>query len=194
MNPAILLTLLLTLTAQAFEFTGKVVGVTDGDTITVLYQGNKQYKIRLQHIDCPEAAQDFGSKAKKALSAKVFGQVVTIKWDEMDRYKRVLGNVYIGKRWVNLEMVREEMAWHYKYYSKDVAMAAAGRGSGFAAEIVDDEADEEEEECSEHNPQCDFHHHDYFGAAGVGFISRRKLKNSDLVERISMSFSDKTFS
>ena len=121
----ILLLLLAALTAQACEFTGKVVGVTDGDTITVLYQGNKQYKIRLQHIDCPEAAQDCGSKAKKALSAKVFGQVVTIKWDEMDRYKRVLGDVYIGKRWVNLEMVREGMAWHYKYYSKDVAMAAA---------------------------------------------------------------------
>jgi micrococcal nuclease len=125
MKQVLLLTLLLAFTASAFEFTGKVVGVTDGDPITVLYQGNKQYKIRLQHIDCPEAAQDFGSKAKKALSAKVFGQVVTIKWDEMDRYKRVLGNVYIGKRWVNLEMVREGMAWHYKYYSKDVAMAAA---------------------------------------------------------------------
>jgi len=92
----ILLLLATALAAQAFEFTGKVVGVSDGDTITVLYQGNKQYKIRLQHIDCPEAAQGFGSKAKKALSAKVFGQVVTIKWDEMDRYKRVLGNVYIA--------------------------------------------------------------------------------------------------
>ena len=52
MKPTILLTLLLTLTASAFEFTGKVVGVTDGDTITVLYQGNKQYKVCLQHIDC----------------------------------------------------------------------------------------------------------------------------------------------
>jgi endonuclease YncB( thermonuclease family) len=43
----ILLLLLATLTAQAFEFTGKVVGVSDGDTITVLYQGNKQFKSRL---------------------------------------------------------------------------------------------------------------------------------------------------
>ena len=121
----ILLLLLATFTAQAFEFTGKVVGVSDGDTITVLYQGNKQYKVRLQHIDCPESAQDFGSKAKKALSAKVFSKVVTVKWDEMDRYKRILGDVYVGKQWVNLEMVKEGMAWHYKYYSKDAAMAAA---------------------------------------------------------------------
>ena len=125
MKQVLLLTLLLAFTASAFEFTGKVVGVTDGDTITVLYQGNKQYKIRLQHIDCPEAAQDFGSKAKKALSAKVFGQVVTIKWDEMDRYKCTLGDVYIDKRWINLELVSECMAWHYKYYSKYATMAVA---------------------------------------------------------------------
>ena len=64
-------------------------------------------------------------------------------------------------------------------------------GSGFAAEVVDDEADEEEEEGSEHDPQCDLEHHGYLGGAGAGLISRRKLKNSDLVERISMSFSDK---
>ena len=70
MKPAILLTLLLTLTASAFEFTGKVVGVTDGDTITVLYQGNKQYKVRLQHIDCPETGQPFATKAKKNVSVR----------------------------------------------------------------------------------------------------------------------------
>ena len=37
--------LLLALTAQAFEFTGKVVGVSDGDTLTVLYESKKQYKV-----------------------------------------------------------------------------------------------------------------------------------------------------
>ena len=106
----LLLLLLATLTAQAFEFTGKVVGVTDGDTITVLYEGKKQYKVRLQHIDCPETRQPFATKAKQSLSAKVFGKVVTVKWDEMDRYKRILGNVYIGKRWVNVELVSEGLA------------------------------------------------------------------------------------
>jgi len=120
-----ILLLAFAFTAQAFEFSGKVVGVSDGDTITVLYQGNKQYRVRLQHIDCPESAQDFGSKAKKALSAKVFGKVVTVKWDEMDKYKRILGDVYLDKRWINLELVQEGMAWHYKFYSKDTTMAAA---------------------------------------------------------------------
>ena len=96
----LLLPFLLAFTASAFEFTGKVVGVADGDTITVLAEGKKQYKVRLQHIDCPETRQPFATKAKQSLSAKVFGKVVTVKWDEMDRYKRILGNVYIGKRWV----------------------------------------------------------------------------------------------
>ena len=125
MKLTILLTLLLTLTASAFEFTGKVVGVTDGDTITVLAEGNKQYKVRLQHIDCPETRQPFATKAKQSLSSKVFGKEVTIKWDEMDRYKRILGEVYIGKRWINVELVSEGLAWHYKHYSKDKTMAAA---------------------------------------------------------------------
>ena len=43
----------------------------------------------------------------------------------MDKYKRILGNVYIGERWVNVELVSEGLAWHYKYYSKDKTMAAA---------------------------------------------------------------------
>ena len=73
MKPTILLTLLLTLTASAFEFTGKVVGVADGDTITVLHN-KQQHKVRFQHIDCPESTQAFGAKAKQALSEKMFGK------------------------------------------------------------------------------------------------------------------------
>ena len=121
----LIFTLLLTLPLSAFEFTGKVVGVTDGDTLTVLYNGNQQYKVRLLHIDCPESGQAFGTKAKTALSTKVFGKTVTIKWTEMDRYKRILGDVHLGKRWINHELVTEGLAWHYKQYSKDASMAAA---------------------------------------------------------------------
>ena len=123
MKTALLLPFLLAFTASAFEFTGK--GVADGDTITVLFEGKKQYKVRLQHIDCPETRQPFATKAKQSLSSKVFGKVVTVKWDEMDRCKRILGDVYIGKRWVNVELVSEGLAWHYKFYSKDKTMAAA---------------------------------------------------------------------
>ena len=126
MKQFLLLTLLLAFTASAFEFTVKVVSVADGDTITVLAEGNKQqHKIRFQHIDCPESTQAFGAKAKQALSEKVFGKTVTVKWKEMDRYKRILGDVYLDQRWINAEMVQNGMAWHYKFYSKDATIAAA---------------------------------------------------------------------
>lgn len=125
MKQFILFTFLLAFTASAFEFTGKVVAVADGDTLTVLYEGKKQYKVRLQHIDCPETRQPFATKAKQSLSNKVFGKAVTVKWEEMDRYKRILGDIYIGKRWINAELVQEGLAWHYKFYSKDKTIAAA---------------------------------------------------------------------
>ena len=121
----ILLLLLATLTAQAATFTGKVVGVSDGDTITVLAAGNKQFKIRLLAIDTPEGSQAYGDKAKQALSKKVFGQFVQVHWEKQDQYKRVLGNIIIGKRWINLEMVAEGWAWHYKQYDKDKRFAEA---------------------------------------------------------------------
>ena len=70
MKQFLLFTLLLAFTASAFEFTGKVVGVADGDTITVLAEGKKQYKVRLQHIDCPETRQPFATKAKKNVSVR----------------------------------------------------------------------------------------------------------------------------
>jgi len=76
-TPSFLLLLLATFTAQAATLTSKVVGVTDGDTIKLLATGNLQYKIRLEGIDTSEPAQPFGTKAKQALSQKVFGKLVT---------------------------------------------------------------------------------------------------------------------
>ena len=51
----------------AIEFVGKVVGVTDGDTITVLVE-RRPIKVRLGEIDTPEKGQPYGSRAKQALS------------------------------------------------------------------------------------------------------------------------------
>jgi hypothetical protein len=48
-------------------FTGKVIKITDGDTIVVLNRNREQIKIRLEGIDCPESHQEFGEKAKQAL-------------------------------------------------------------------------------------------------------------------------------
>ena len=79
--------------------------------------------MRLQGIDAPEAQQPFGQAAKKALSEKVFGHRVTVRWDEKDRYARLLGQIYLGEVWVNQLMVQDGYAWHYTYYSKDSRLA-----------------------------------------------------------------------
>lgn len=97
----------------------KVVGVSDGDTITCLENGHDQIKVRLNQIDAPEKAQDFGNASKKALSALVFGKVVGLKTNGKDKYKRTLAEVFIDGKNVNKEMVRTGYAWAYKEYLTD---------------------------------------------------------------------------
>jgi endonuclease YncB( thermonuclease family) len=75
--------------AQAQTFTAKVVGISDGDTITV-YDGIQQTKIRLEGIDCPEDGADFSHRAKQFTSELVFGKEVRIVGKEFDKRKRLL--------------------------------------------------------------------------------------------------------
>lgn len=100
------------------DFTGNVVGVTDGDTIIVLGTDKVQHKIRLTGIDAPEKKQPFGNRSKQNLSDMVFNKTVTVETDKRDRYGRELGKVLAGSKDANLEQVRAGMAWHYKAYER----------------------------------------------------------------------------
>jgi endonuclease YncB( thermonuclease family) len=104
--------------------TGKVVSITDGDTVKVL-QGSEQFKIRLNRIDCPEKKQAYGTKSKTALSEKIFGKEVRIEYQKKDKYGRILGDVYQGERWINKEMIAEGWAWHYRYFDKSKELEQA---------------------------------------------------------------------
>ncbi len=104
------------LSAQAWE--GKVVGVTDGDTITVLHD-KTAVKVRLYGIDCPEKRQPFGSRAKQFTSDLVFGKVVDVETVDVDRYKRTVGIVRLPDgSVVNQEIVRAGLGWLYAAYCK----------------------------------------------------------------------------
>lgn len=96
--------------ACAATFTGTVVGVADGDTITVLDDTNTQHKIRLMGIDAPEKKQAFGNVSKKALSDLVYKQQVTIDYNKSDRYQRLIGKVILNNVDVNLVMVNHGLA------------------------------------------------------------------------------------
>ena len=102
-------------------FSAKVIGISDGDTMEILYN-NIPTKIRLAHIDCPEkrGKQSFGNNAKLALSDLCFGRSVTIKGEKYDRYKRLIAVVINDKNEnVNQEMIKLGMAWHFTKYSQD---------------------------------------------------------------------------
>src|SRR4051794_8087798 len=101
------------------EMTGRVVGITDGDTITVLKDANEQVRVRLTEIDAPEKGQPWGARAKDALSALVFSQTVRVVDSGKDQYGRTLGRVYVGTKDVNAEMVRSGSAWAYRQYLTD---------------------------------------------------------------------------
>ena len=105
--------------ARAEVLIGKVVGITDGDTITVLDGNKTQHKIRLMGIDAPEKKQEFGNESKKALSNYIYQKEVTVDYKKQDRYKRIVGKVLLGKQDICLQMVKDGMAWHYKDYEKE---------------------------------------------------------------------------
>lgn len=84
---------------------GKVVGVTDGDTVTVLDATKTQHKIRLSGIDAPEKAQPFGQRSKENLSNFLFGKQVVVDAGKTDRYGRSVGKVFVGGVDANLEQV-----------------------------------------------------------------------------------------
>jgi micrococcal nuclease len=96
----------------------KVVGVTDGDTLTVL-SGSKSIKVRLDGVDAPETRQPFGSASKKWLSDRVFGKTVKYKEVDRDRYGRSVGRIWVDGKRINYEIVRAGMAWWYRKYSAD---------------------------------------------------------------------------
>lgn len=95
---------------------GKVVGISDGDTITVLTEDKQQIKIRLYGVDCPEGHQDFGSRAKQFTSDKVFGKMVDIETFSMDKYGRTIAMVKVNGQNLSQLLIDNGMAWVYDRY------------------------------------------------------------------------------
>ena len=118
---ALVLGAVLSTSAAAASWTleGRVVGVSDGDTITVLDDAKTQHKIRLSGIDAPEKGQAFGERSKQNLSALVFQKHVEARCHKKDRYGREVCAVYVSLRDVGLEQIRAGMAWWYREYAKE---------------------------------------------------------------------------
>ncbi|WP_083760678.1 thermonuclease family protein [Robiginitalea biformata] len=108
--------------AKIEELTGRVVGITDGDTFTLLKHDSTTVKIRLASIDCPERKQAYSAKAKEFVSNAIFGKEVRVEIQSFDRYRRAIALVYYGRKCLNEELLKNGFAWHYKKYSKDARL------------------------------------------------------------------------
>ena len=111
----------------AAEYTGKVVSISDGDTMTLLVPDGasfKQIKVRLGEIDTPERKQPYGTRAQQALSDLAYNQQARVMVQDTDRYGRTVGRVYVGSVDVNAELVKQGAAWVYRQYLKDQSLLA----------------------------------------------------------------------
>lgn len=118
-----ILLLALAFTANAVTIRGLVVGVADGDTITVLDGEKVQHKIRLSGIDAPEKKQPFGQRLKESLSDLVFSKQVIVETNKRDRYGREVGKVLVDGIDANLLQIKRGLAWHYKAYAPEQPLA-----------------------------------------------------------------------
>lgn len=109
---------------QKLTFSGRVIGVADGDTITVL-RDKKPQKIRLSDIDCPEKKQAYGQKAKQFTSNLCYGKTVQLNVQGTDRYGRMIAQVKLPNgNSLNQKIVAAGMGWAYKKYSKGTEFVA----------------------------------------------------------------------
>lgn len=123
---SILIMLPLLLSAQALK--GKAVSIADGDTFTLLVNGNEQVKIRIDGIDASEKKQDFGNRAKEYLSGMIWGKELIVKISKKDKWRRSIGKVStLEIQDVGLEMIKAGLAWQYRDYNKDESYAEAER-------------------------------------------------------------------
>ena len=110
---------LLSFSVYADILTGRIVGISDGDTVTLLDANQRQYKIRLTGIDASEKKVPFGQRSKEHLSDLIFTKDVQVETDKLDQYGRTLGKILLGRNDINLAMINAGLAWHYKKYQRE---------------------------------------------------------------------------
>lgn len=135
MRPLALALLLIAPACAPESYPAKVVGISDGDTLTVL-RGREQVRVRLHGIDCPESRQDFGTRARQLAADLAFGEVVTVEPVDTDRYGRIVAVVTLPDgRTLNHELVKAGLAWWYRRYAPDDRTLAALEAEARAARL-----------------------------------------------------------
>jgi endonuclease YncB( thermonuclease family) len=119
---AAVLLLIFAGTTMAETIKGMVVGITDGDTFTLLTPDKQQVKVRVAEIDAPERGQPYANRSRQQLAELIFQKDVTVHVQVVDRYERPVGRPLVGDTDVTVAMIRSGAAWVYRTYSDDVAL------------------------------------------------------------------------
>jgi endonuclease YncB( thermonuclease family) len=120
--------LLLAASSWAQTFSGRVIAVHDGDTISVR-EATRTIRVRLADIDSPEFGQAHGASAREFTSQLLLDHVVQVQGRGLDQYDRVIGRVSLGRVNANEAIVRAGMAWVYSRGAADAALADAERSA-----------------------------------------------------------------
>jgi endonuclease YncB( thermonuclease family) len=107
------------------KVSGKVIKIIDGDTFDILTENQISIRIRMNGIDCPERKQDYYRVCKNALARYIFGKNVQLITHGIDRYRRTIADVFYNNKNINVAMIKNGFAWHFKKYSSDNEMAKA---------------------------------------------------------------------
>ena len=98
------------------DIEGVIYRVIDADTVIIESEEGAKYKVRLLGIDAPEIKQNYGKESTRYLSSMVLGKALVVIGSKKDRYKRLLGKLVLDGYDINLNLVKNGMAWHYKRY------------------------------------------------------------------------------
>jgi len=110
---------------------GKVVKVYDGDTITIASQlpGSStlyRFSIRLAGIDTPEIKSHNPVEKERAIYVRnqlhdlLFGKIICLTNISMEKYGRVLADIYLDDLHVNEYMIRQKYAYKYNGGKKQI--------------------------------------------------------------------------
>ncbi|KAI5077124.1 hypothetical protein GOP47_0006948 [Adiantum capillus-veneris] len=112
----------------------KVVDSKDGSGTIA-----RRYKVRLRGIDAPESSMPFGPEAKAMLGSLVEGQALRLLVYTVDRYGRIVADVFCNKGFVQEILLKNGACWHYIAYDKRPELSkwedeARSRGLGLWGE------------------------------------------------------------
>lgn len=105
------------------DFSGKVVAVADGDTLTVR-DGTRDVHVRLWGIDAPERGQPWSKRSRESLVALALRRDARVVERGRDSYGRTLAQVRIGDVDLAEAQVRGGWAWVFLRYTNDAALVA----------------------------------------------------------------------